>query len=243
MTHTADDLAQTTAVILAGGVATAPRFPRGPGDDAPGRAVRRPFVAHVLDRVAAAGIGSAVVCAEASDELRTALGEHHKTVRLAHARVAAPFGTATALRLALPLCDADPVLVLNGDSVCRVDLRAVWRWHFTRGADATIVLSRTPDTRRHGRVLVGRSFRIFGFQDKPETPSPGWINAGVYVLGRQLLSAMPADASSLEHDVLPTWIPQSLHGFPTAAPLLDAGTPETLARAPHGGAKAASPAT
>jgi NDP-sugar pyrophosphorylase family protein len=236
MTPPAVDLSHATAVILTGRGAQ----PR----QAPAQAGRRPFVTHVLDRLASTGVPDVIVCsAEGSKDIRAALGDVYKALRLSYLHHSGALGTAAVLRLALPRCSSDPVLVLNGDSVCRVDLRAVWRWHFTRSADATIVLSRTSDTRRWGRVLVGRSFRIFGFQDKPETTSPGWINAGVYVLARRLLEAIPADATSLEHEVLPSWIPQSLHGFPTAAPFVDVGGSETHAGAEQLGGKEAGPAT
>jgi hypothetical protein len=54
---------------------------------------------------------------------------------------------------------------------------------------------------------------------------------------------MPADAASLEREVLPSWIPRSLHGFPTAAPFVDLGTSDVAAHgAPLGGSEA-GPAT
>lgn len=246
MTHAPEnlshDLSHATAVVLTGHAVKPRRAGTAPDDESSPATARRPFAVHALDRLAAAGVRDAVLCVlEGADHIQAALGDQHKTVRLTHLTV--PSGTAAALRLALPRCASDPILVLNGDSVCRVDLRAVWRWHFARSADATLVLSRTADPRQHGRVLVGRSFRIFGFQDKPETRSPGWTNAGIYVLSRRLLDSIQQDASSLEQDVLPTWIPQSLHGFPTAAPLLDSSTPGTQARTEQRGEKHVGQAT
>ena len=58
-----------------------------------------------------------------------------------------------------------------------------------------------------------------------------------------LVDAIPDTASSLEQEVLPGWIPQSLHGFPTAAPFLDSRTPDVRGRAERVGEKQVGQAT
>jgi len=104
----------------------------------------------------------------------------------------------------LPRLDSDPLLVLNGDSCCEVDLAELWRWHATRGANATLCLVHLPDTSRFGRVAVNEHGGIEGFVEKAESRAAGWINAGVYVFSQSVLEVIPPGrAVSLEREILP----------------------------------------
>jgi NDP-sugar pyrophosphorylase family protein len=67
-----------------------------------------------------------VICtAYLGDQVETAFGKTYRSLHLAYSQEASPRGTAGALRLALPLLHSDPMLVLNGDSFCEVDLKAL----------------------------------------------------------------------------------------------------------------------
>ena len=143
-----------------------------------------------------------------------------------------PLGTAGAVRLALPMLKSDPVLVMNGDSFCRPDLPSFFRWYEERKAAATLLLTRVPDTRRFGRVQVDNDGAIRAFEEKGEHDGPGWINAGVYLLSRQLLAAIPQQtAVSLERETFPGWLGRGLYGCPSETPFLDIGTPASYAAA------------
>jgi NDP-sugar pyrophosphorylase family protein len=81
-------------------------------------------------------------------------------------------------------------------------------------------------------VEVDASGRIRAFREKQGLNRPGWINAGVYLLARQLLEALPAGRPvSLEHEAFPAWLARGLGGDARRAAFLDVGTPESLAQA------------
>jgi NDP-sugar pyrophosphorylase family protein len=68
--------------------------------------------------------------------------------------------------------------------------------------------------------------------EKGETIGPGLINAGVYVLDRDLLCQIPlATPVSLEREVFPAWMETGLHGYPTEAAFIDIGLPSSYALA------------
>jgi len=167
-------------------------------------------------------------------------GDSYESLQLVYSQESSPLGTAGALRLALPLFQSDSVLVMNGDSFCQANLRAFWAWHCARNADATLLLTRMPDTKRYGSVHVDVNGLVLSFDEKDSKPvlersegsGPGWINAGIYLLNHRLLLTIPASgAVSLEREVFPAWIGRGLYGYRSEGRFLDIGTPEAYALA------------
>jgi NDP-sugar pyrophosphorylase family protein len=160
------------------------------------------------------------------------MGGSYKGIHLEYSREARPLGTGGALRLALPLLLSDLILVMNGDSYIDANLKALSAVHRLRGAKATILLKEKKNTNRYGSVAVEEDGRIAQFVEKTKMEAPGWINAGVYLIHRSLLEAIPPDrAISLEEDLLPSWIGQGLYGFRSQGRFIDIGTPESFASA------------
>ena len=152
---------------------------------------------------------------------------------LVHSEEPSPLGTAGALRLALPLFESDPVLVMNGDSLCDIDLEAFWDWHVSHHAQGTLALAKAPDeAKRYGQVETDADGAVIGFREKTGDGCGTWINAGAYLLGVPLISTIPTDrATSLEQEVFPAWVGRGLYGYQTDGRFLDVGTPQTLAAA------------
>jgi D-glycero-alpha-D-manno-heptose 1-phosphate guanylyltransferase len=233
MSEIAKNLSDATAVILAGGVGTRLRsmVPDRPKVLAQVRG--RPFLTYLLDQLADFGIRRVVLCTGwMGDLVRSTLGDAYGEIRLTYSHEASPSGTAGALRLAFPLFDTYPLLVMNGDSICRADLQAFWMWHGARDAQGTLLLAQVSDVGRYGSVRMSEEDVVLGFEEKGET-GPGWINAGIYLLTRAFVEAIPAEGPvSLEHEVFPVWVGRGLFGYRSGAvQFLDIGTPASYARA------------
>src|SRR5678815_2583402 len=91
---------------------------------------------------------------------------------------------------------SDPALVLNGDSYCDVDLGTFAEAHGATGADASLVVTQVSDVSRFGRVLLDDVGRVTSFEEKGAASGRGWINAGVYLLGQDVLSSIPQERVS-----------------------------------------------
>lgn len=164
------------------------------------------------------------------ESVSAAFGDSYGSIRLFYSREPSPLGTAGALRLALPLFKSHCVLVMNGDSFCKVDLNRFWRWHRAGRARATLVVVKVVDTRAYGRVHLGSDRTIVSFGEKSGDNRPGWINAGIYLLDRRLVQSIPVNrAVSLEREMIPCWIGRGLYGYQSKGPFLDIGTPEAYA--------------
>jgi UTP-glucose-1-phosphate uridylyltransferase len=94
-----------------------------------------------------------------------------------------PLGTAGAVKYAGDRLD-DSVVVLNGDVLTAIDLKAVIGLHRERQARATIVLTPVPDPSAYGLVETDAAGNVRRFLEKPrpEEISTNHINAGIYVL-------------------------------------------------------------
>lgn len=187
----------------------------------------RPFLSYLLDQVERAGVRRVVLCSGyMAGVLEAALGSRHGSLALEYSAEDEPLGTGGALRRALPKLSSDVVLVLNGDSYCDVDLAKFAAFHEQSRAEASIVATRVENAAAFGRVKLGTDGRIEAFEEKDGRSEAGLINAGIYLLKRGLIEAIPATgAVSLERAVFPSWIGKAFYGYACAARFIDIGTP------------------
>ncbi|MGW0579514.1 sugar phosphate nucleotidyltransferase [Streptomyces sp. NPDC002920] len=193
------------------------------------------FIRHQIAKLMDAGVGHVVF---ATSYLASLFEEEFKNftrdLEISYAVEEVPLGTGGAIRNAGRLlrgpADA-PVLVLNGDILSGVDLRAVLRQHEAREADVTLHLTRVPDPRAFGLVPTDEDGRVLSFLEKPRTAEEcvtDQINAGCYVFRRSVLDAIPAGREvSVEQETFPELVAQGrrVFGRTTEDYWRDLGTP------------------
>ena len=143
-----------------------------------------------------------------------------------------PLGTGGAIRQALEFLTDNEVVVLNGDTLFRVDLKGMANIHRSGGARLSIALKQVADSGRFGRVEVSTDGVIANFQEK-SAGGPGWINGGVYMLNRDLFADFPMPARfSFEQDLVEPNIDRiQPRAFQSDAYFIDMGVPEDYQRA------------
>ena len=126
------------------------------------------------------------------------------------------------------------VVVLNGDILADVDLGAMLRFHAERRARATIYLTRVADPTpvRAGGARGGRPHPALRREARSVRVTMDTINAGVYVLDRELVAAIPTGrAVSIEREILPraprATACRSSAGWPTTTGSTSAAPPST----------------
>ena len=224
-----ETFSNVTAAILAGGLGTRLRSVLGDRPKVLAEVGGRPILQYLLDQIAYLEIRRVVLCTGfLGEQIESRFGDSYGSLHLVYSRELSPLGTAGALRLALPLFQSDSVLVLNGDSYCKADLRSFWTWHCLRRAEATLLLVETSDTGRYGRVEIDEEGRILKFAEKINEGGRGLINAGIYLLENRFLQSIPDRYPvSLERDIFPSWIGGKLYGYKSKGQFLDIGTPES----------------
>jgi len=143
-----------------------------------------------------------------------------------------PLGTGGALKKAKPLIRSNPFIVMNGDSICKVNFRSFIDFHIEKKALLSIVLVRSKTAEDYGSVILDNSQRITGFNEKIAGKSENIINAGVYLMEKDIFSYMPKqNRFSLEYDLFPKIIKNRCCGFLTKSEFIDIGTPERYGKA------------
>jgi histidinol-phosphate phosphatase family protein len=227
------DVPDVTVAVLAGGLGTRLRPVLADRPKGLAEVHKRPFLAYLLDQVAAAGLRYVVLCTGyLGEKIYDTFGVSYGPLKLAYSHEREPLGTGGALRLALPKLQSNPVLIMNGDSYCAADLRSFLFWHCNRGAKATVLLTRVAQTGRYGSVNVDGDGAVLEFMEKRQGVVADWINAGIYLLSQPVLSSIPQQMEvSLEYDIFHQWIGRGLYGYQSQGPFLDIGTPEDFGRA------------
>lgn len=242
-------LSQCPALILVGGLGTRlqPVYAEGPKALAPIQG--KPFLAYLLKMLADHGLSRVVLCLGhrarqierwLADE---SLGDRGYGLDLRCSYEDEPLGTAGALGLAYSrYARGERVLAMNGDSILRLSLAAMWELHARRAAEATIALAHVPDTSRYGSIGVNDQGWVTAFSEKSTERKPGFINGGVYlfepsVMDRVVVDRMAKDREakdrsiSLEREVLPAQLTRGLLAFKSDGYFIDIGVPQDLARA------------
>jgi D-glycero-alpha-D-manno-heptose 1-phosphate guanylyltransferase len=194
----------------------------------------RPFVEFVLDGLVEAGCTRIVLAVSYLREtIIERFGGAYRGVALEYSIEEAPMGTGGAIRDALRFTRDDAALVLNGDTLFRVDIGALVASHWRSSADITVALRRMADTARYGAVELDGEGSIRAFHEKGRA-GPGLVNGGVYVVNSRVIHACVATEgpSSFERDVLGQRVGElRLLGVPSNGYFIDIGVPEDLIRA------------
>jgi D-glycero-alpha-D-manno-heptose 1-phosphate guanylyltransferase len=219
------------AIVLAGGFGTRLQqiVPDLPKSMAP--VAGRPFLDILLTSLARKGFHRVVLSlGYMADKVVAYFGDHFAGMELVYEIEETPLGTGGAVRQALARCNADHVFVFNGDTYLDLevaDVEAHWQMHH-----APIIVAReVTDTSRFGRLEV-KNGRVMRFFEKGVS-GPGLINAGCYVLPRQILVGFPlGQAFSLETNFFAVAVPRMpLDIFISHGKFIDIGVPEDYARA------------
>jgi mannose-1-phosphate guanylyltransferase len=169
----------------------------------------RPVMAHIVDLLDKHSFEQVIANLHYfPDTIREYFGE-----RLEYRYEPELLGTAGGVRACADFFGDEAFLVISGDALTDIDLRAFLQRHRATGGIATLAVKRVLDTREFGVVLHDREGRITGFQEKPspEEALSDLGNCGIYIFEPEIFDYFPARPFAdwaqdvfpalLEHDV------------------------------------------
>ena len=209
------DAVDIQTVVMAGGQGTRLRQLTSNRPKPMVPVVNKPLMEHIIELLKRHGFGDIVVTLQFLPTLIENYfgdGEAHG-VRMSYVTEESPLGTAGSVKNARSLLNRT-FLVVSGDALTDIDLRAATDFHKERGAMATIVLKKVPNPLEFGLVITSEDGRIERFLEKP-----GWgevfsdtINTGIYVMEHEVLNLILDDRP---YDFSKDLFPQMLeNGFP-----------------------------
>ncbi|MGH3089682.1 MAG: sugar phosphate nucleotidyltransferase [Rubrobacteraceae bacterium] len=223
------------AVILVGGLGT--RL-RPVTYDIPKALVpirNKPFMGYTIDFLRDAGIEGAILSlGYLPDQIQEYVGRRDDLggFTVDYAVEEKPLGTAGGIKNAERFLRGDgPVVVLNGDVLTGMNLRSAIERHEASEALATISLTSVEDPTAYGLVEVDHDMMVRRFIEKPslDEVTTNLINAGVYVLEREVLEMIPAGREvSIEREVFPRLQSRNrLYAHVSSSYWRDIGTPRS----------------
>ncbi|HEY9086473.1 MAG TPA: NDP-sugar synthase [Candidatus Tyrphobacter sp.] len=220
------------AIVLVGGEGTRlrPLTYRTPKPMVPIAGV--PFLARTMERLRDAGILDVVF---AAGYMPQAITDYFRDgsqlgMRIIYAIEETPLGTAGALKNVAEHITGR-FFVFNGDILTSLDLRAMMRFHESKGGVGTLHLIEVEDPSPFGCVVHDSGGGISAFIEKPPkgTAPCNDINAGTYLLEREVLDFIPpGHPVSIERETFPRLIASGRHlyAYTTHDYWIDLGRPE-----------------
>jgi D-glycero-alpha-D-manno-heptose 1-phosphate guanylyltransferase len=215
------------AIILVGGFGTRLRSVVSDVPKPLAPVAGRPFLAWVLDALAAQGIRRVILATGfMGDRVLAVCGDHWHGMEVMYSQESKPLGTGGAIALAFSQVHGDACLVLNGDTWLTFDCADFDRDWRASDARLAVALVEVADVSRYGAVRVERN-RVTGLVEKG-LAGPGYINAGAYGIRRSLLADFPAvESFSFEREVLTPMVQrESVFGYTHTGDFVDIGVPQ-----------------
>jgi D-glycero-alpha-D-manno-heptose 1-phosphate guanylyltransferase len=221
------------AIILAGGLGTRLRstVPDLPKCMAP--VAGKPFLSHVIDYLRMQGIERFIFSLGYRwGVVEEYLQREYSNLDFVSVIEEEPLGTGGAIRLAIQKSRSGDVVIANGDTLFKVQLKQLFETHEENNSECTIALKPMKDFDRYGVVETDNSGRIISFKEKQFFPE-GLINGGVYLLNKKsFLGHSLPEKFSFEKDYLEKFCAERLfYGSRQNGYFIDIGIPEDFQRA------------
>lgn len=189
---------------------------------------QRPFLDILIEHVSSYGFKRFILCTgHMSDIIKDYYTDKNASREILFSNEDKPLGTGGAIKKAKSLIKSNPFLVMNGDSFCKTDFNKFYDFHINKKGVLSMVLSKSQNTQDYGTVRLDDSDKIICFEEKIAGEKSSLINAGIYLMQRDIFLYMPKiPCFSLEYDFLPKNFDNRCYGFLSEGRLIDIGTPK-----------------
>lgn len=159
-------------------------------------------------------------------------GADNPGVKIEFSEEDSPLGTGGAVKKAAPLIESEHFLVMNGDAFFDLDLRTFYDAHAKNNAMLSVALTKVDDVSDCGSVAL-KDGRIIAFKEKVPAKKSSLVNAGIYLMKKEIFDYMPPeDSFSLEYRLFPEIINSHYcHGFIGNGKFIDIGVPKRYEKA------------
>jgi len=223
----------TEAIILAGGFGTRLQSVVSDVPKCMALIQNKPFLHYVVEELQVQGIEKFIF---ALGYMHTIVGDYIaknlSTINYQLSIENEPLGTGGAIHVACSKTKEENVLIVNGDTLFRVDIDNLAHFHIHQKAACTIALKSMQHFDRYGVVEINNTGLVTSFHEK-KYYSAGLINGGIYVINVSSFHEKKFPLKfSFERDYLECNIKQkNIFGYIQDAYFIDIGIPEDYIKA------------
>ena len=194
----------------------------------------RPFLTYILDYLIEYHYTKVILSVGyLHEKIEEYFGNQYKSLEIDYAVETEPLGTGGGIAYAMSKCQTNNVLVINGDTMFKVNLTEFEQFFAEKRCQLSIVLREVEDVSRYGSVTIGNNNMIILFSEKGISAGHGFINGGVYMINRALFDKYPQPKKfSFEKDLMEKYYTREMFfAMPSDGYFIDIGIPEDYARA------------
>lgn len=188
-----------------------------------------PLAERVLRQLAGQGITNVVLnLHHLPASLTSRIGDGSQLgVRVRYSWESTLLGSAGGPRHALSLLGPDAWFIVNGDTLCDVDLADLAAHHRAGGAEVTMAVVPRTRPHRYGGVLVDGADRVTGFVARGDS-RPAWHFVGIQIANGSVFSKLPdgvpaESVTGLYSDLVRT-APGAIRAWRTQGQFIDIGS-------------------
>lgn len=221
-------------IILAGGLGTRLRESVHNLPKAMAPVNGRPFLEYQLDFISHFGFKRVILSTGyLSTSIENHFGSRYRNLELSYSLESEPLGTGGAVKLSFEKVKTPHALILNGDTLFRINLDRFFQKHIEDLSRVTIALRHVPDASRYGLVECNQDGSVTAFIEKSDESLPGLINGGIYLIKSAYIRSLDLpDKFSLEKELFAKFLDPDLYkGQIFNDYFLDIGIPEDYQRA------------
>lgn len=221
-------------IILAGGLGTRLRDSVQNLPKAMAPVNGKPFLEYQFDFINQFGFKRVILSTGyLSNAIEDYFGNSYKNLELVYSKEDVPLGTGGAVKLAFQHVLSPHALVMNGDTLFRINLDQFFQRHIEELAKVSVALRFVENASRYGLVECSSDGSILGFLEKSDRAASGFINGGIYLIKARYFNGLDfPEKFSLEKDFFekkldPRWYKAQIF----SDYFLDIGIPDDYLRA------------
>jgi len=191
----------------------------------------KPFLEYLLHFLHCQGCNHVVLSVGYKHEvIENYFKNQYLNLKIDYAVEKEPLGTGGGIKNSLKFISQNDFFLLNGDSFFDVNLSQLSDFHFSNKSLISIAVKEMHKVDRYGTLTIENN-KILSFNEKQPIES-GFINAGVYVVSKQIFEDMQQEKFSFEKDILEASVQKMpFYAFKSEGYFIDIGIPEDYEKA------------
>ena len=112
-----------------------------------------------------------------------------------------PSGTVSPILKVLKEKDYDQILVINGDTICKIKINIFYNFHISNNSNFTLVSNYISDVSSSGLLELDNK-KLLSIIEKSKMKIPGWVNSGIYLINKNYFKYLKG-CFDLSYDFIP----------------------------------------